>query len=95
MPGEGRRLVSFAMVMDALAQAWNGKGAVMTVTVEMWKNSPMRVGLGVGDGELHLCSGGRSTWNVGVMFIESAAKTRKRQEVGTKVSVHCIRIRFQ
>ena len=41
MPGEGRRLVSFAMVMDALAQAWNGKGAVMTVTVEMWKNSPM------------------------------------------------------
>ena len=41
VPGEGRRFVSFAMVMDALAQAWNGKGAVMTVTMEMWKNSPM------------------------------------------------------
>ena len=54
----------------------------------------VEVGLGVGDGELHLCRGGRSTWNVGVMFIESAAKTRKRQEVGTKVSVHCIRIPF-
>ena len=62
VPGEGRRLVSFAMVMDALAQAWNGKGAVMTVTVEMWKNSPMRIGLGVGDGELHLFwkKGGRT-----------------------------------
>ena len=29
------------------------------------------VGLGVGDGELHLCRDGRSTRNVGVMFIES------------------------
>ena len=27
VPGEGRRLGSFATVMDALAQAWNGKGA--------------------------------------------------------------------
>ena len=63
-----RRHVSFAMVMDALVQAWNEKGAVMTVTVEMWKNSPMRVGLGVGDGELHLGRRGRSTRNVGVVF---------------------------
>ena len=67
------------MVMDALAQAWNGKGAVMIVTMEMWKNSPMRVGLGVGDGELHPCRGGRSTRNVGVMFFGTASKTRRQQ----------------
>ena len=54
----------------------------MTLTMEMWKNGPMQVGLVVGDGDLQLCRGGRSTWNVGVMFIESASKTRRKQEVG-------------
>ena len=54
----------------------------MTVTKEMWNNIAMQVGLGVGDGELHLCRGGRSTRNMGVMFIESASKTKTRQDVG-------------
>ena len=67
----------------------------MTVTVEMWKNVPMQVGFGVGDGELHLC---REEINQerGVMFFGSASKTRRKQEVGIssedRASINIVRV---